>query len=132
QAEGGDPLRRPPGCARRGRPRARAREGGGRVGLRAGLGVIGRIAIALAVAALVVAPARAQGLGDLERRAKSFYDLLERGQKEQAAAVFPDLEKALDTEYQRLQDQMDRMRDDVMERDGDVEGLYRESRWREP
>jgi TolA-binding protein len=26
---------------------------------------------------------------------------------------------------------MDRMRDDVMERDGDVEALYRESRWRE-
>jgi len=94
--------------------------------------VIGRVAIALAVVALLAPPARAQGLGDLERRAKAFYDLLERGQKEQAAAVFPDLEKALDTEYQRLQDQMDRMRDDVMDRDGDVEQLYRESRWREP
>jgi tetratricopeptide (TPR) repeat protein len=94
--------------------------------------VIGRVAIALAAAVLLAAPARAQGLGDLERRAKAFYDLLERGQKEQAAAVFPDLEKALDTEYQRLQDQMDRMRDDVMEHDGDVEQLYRESRWREP
>jgi tetratricopeptide (TPR) repeat protein len=94
--------------------------------------VIGRVAIALALGVALAAPARAQGLGDLERRAKAFYDLLERGQKEQAAAVFPDLEKALDTEFQRLQDQMDRMRDDVMERDGDVEGLYRESRWREP
>lgn len=94
--------------------------------------MIARAVIALAVAVALAAPARAQGLGDLERRAKAFYDLLERGQKEQAAAVFPDLEKALDGEYQQLQDRMDKMRDDVMERDGDVEALYRESRWREP
>jgi hypothetical protein len=58
--------------------------------------------------------------------------MLERGQKEQATAVFPDLERALSSAYQELQDRLDRMRDDVMERDGDVEGLYRESRWREP
>jgi len=94
--------------------------------------VIARLAIALAAVVALATPARAQGLGELERRAKAFYDLLERGQKEQAAAVFPDLEKALADEYQALQDRMDRMRDEVMERDGDVEQLYREGRWREP
>ena len=94
--------------------------------------MIVRVATALVALALVVRPGAAAELGDLERRAKAFYDLLERGQKEQAAAAFPDLEQALASTYQQLQDRMDRMRDDVMERDGDVEGLYRESRWREP
>lgn len=94
--------------------------------------MIGRRPIlALVAVASLAAPATAQ-LGDLERRAKAFYDLLERGQKEQAAAVFPDLERALDGTYKELQDRLDRMRDEVMERDGDVEELYRQSRWREP
>jgi TolA-binding protein len=93
--------------------------------------VIIRLIIAAFSLACLASPAQAQ-LGDLERRAKAFYDLLERGQKEQAAAVFPDLERALSSAYQELQDRLDKMRDDVMERDGDIEGLYRESRWREP
>jgi tetratricopeptide (TPR) repeat protein len=93
--------------------------------------VIARAVIALVVAASLVRPAPAADLGDLGRRAKAFYDLLERGQKEQAAAAFPDLEKALQSSLDELQDRMDRMRDEVMERDGDIEALYREARWRE-
>ncbi|MGH7893917.1 MAG: tetratricopeptide repeat protein, partial [Candidatus Binatia bacterium] len=80
----------------------------------------------------VAGASRAESLGELERQAKSFYDLLERGQKERAAQVFPDLEKALATSAAELQDRMDRMRDEVMEHDGDIEALYRESRWRDP
>ena len=94
--------------------------------------MIARLAIALVAIVCVARPAAATELGELERRAKGFYDLLERGQKEQAAAIFPDLEQALASTHQQLQDRLDRMRDEVMERDGDVEGLYRESRWREP
>jgi TolA-binding protein len=93
--------------------------------------VIRRAAIALlAVASLARPAAAAESLGELERRSKAFYELLERGQKEQAAATFPGLEQALASTHQELQDQLDRMRDEVMERDGDVEALYRESRWR--
>ena len=93
--------------------------------------MIARLLIALAALACLAQPAAAQ-LGDLERRAKAFYDLLERGQKEEAAAVFPDLERALAGRYRELQDRLDAMRDEVMERDGDVEALYRSSRFREP
>lgn len=86
-------------------------------------------AVLLAVAGPPLA--RADTLGELESRSKAFYNLLESGQKERAAAVFPDLERALQTSLDARQDQLDRMRDEVMERDGDIEALYRESRWRE-
>jgi tetratricopeptide (TPR) repeat protein len=93
--------------------------------------VIRRVGIALVAVACLARPAiAAESLGELERRAKAFYDLLERGQKEQAAATFPGLEQALASTHQAYQDELDRMRDEVMERDGDVEALYRESRWR--
>jgi len=94
------------------------------------------IARAFCLATLVVlgvaAVLHAESLGELERRAKAFYDLLERGQKAQGAAIFPDLEKALASTLDELQDRLDRMRDEVMERDGDIEALYKESRWRDP
>ncbi len=60
--------------------------------------MIRRLVIALVAAACLAGPATAaESLGELERRAKAFYDLLERGQKEQAAATFalvPDLDMA--------------------------------------
>src|SRR5262249_11838346 len=133
EAEGRDPRRRSSGGARRGRPRARAGEGGGRDGVRPGLRVIAR---ALLLAALAVPTLRTAALGaslsELETRAKAFYNLLESGQKERAAAVAPELEKELQSSLQELQDRMDRMRDEVMDHDGDIEALYRESRWRDP
>lgn len=88
-----------------------------------------RLLIALVATASIALGA---DLGDLERRAKAFYDQLERGQRAEAAATFPELEKTLQTALDELQDRMDRMRDEVMERDGDIEALYRESRWRTP
>jgi tetratricopeptide (TPR) repeat protein len=89
-----------------------------------------RVAIALLALACLARPAAAESLGELERRAKAFYDLLERGQKEQAGATFPALEQALASTYRELQDGLDRMRDEVIERDGDIEALYREPRFR--
>jgi tetratricopeptide (TPR) repeat protein len=88
----------------------------------------------IALLTLLVLPrvGAAVELADLEHRAKAFYDLLERGQKDQAAASFPELEKALQAALDELQDRMDRMRDEVMEHDGDIEALYREGRWRDP
>ena len=94
--------------------------------------MIVRFLIAAALAAALLQPAGAAELGDLERRAKAFYDLLERGQKEQAAAVFPELERSLQAALDELQDRLDRLRDEVMEHDGDIEALYREGRWRGP
>ena len=82
-----------------------------------------RVLAALLVVIAAARPLRAESLSELERRAKAFYDLLERGQKEQAAAAFPDLERVLQGALDELQDRMDRMRDEVMERDGDIEAL---------
>jgi len=68
----------------------------------------------------------------LEQRAKTFYELLERGDRERATAAFPDLAGDLTSFSQSLQTRLDRMRDEVMERDGDLEELYRSPRWRDP
>src|SRR5262249_50932736 len=119
--------------AGRGRARALPRQGGGRLRLRARLRVTVRRALAAALVALAAATGvPADSLPALEGRAKSFYDLLEHGEKERAAARFPDLERALQRSLDELQDRMDKMRDEVMERDGDIEALYKEPRWREP
>jgi tetratricopeptide (TPR) repeat protein len=92
-----------------------------------------RLLPVLALALLAVAePARAESVGGLERRSKAFYDLLERGQRDRAAATFPDLERALAGEAAALKERMDAMREEVVERDGDLEELYRSPRWREP
>jgi len=87
----------------------------------------------LLVAALAgAAPARAESLAQLEQRSKAFYALLERGDRTRAAAEFPDLERALSGTLADLKDQLDRMREEVADRDGDLEALYRSPRWREP
>ena len=91
-----------------------------------------RVLAALLVVVAAARPLGAESLSELERRSKAFYDLLERGQKEQAAATFPDLERALQSDLDDLQARLDRMRDEVMDRDGDIEALYKESRWRDP
>jgi tetratricopeptide (TPR) repeat protein len=72
-----------------------------------------------------------QSLAHLEQRSRAFYDLLERGERERAAAVWPALEADLDRLGDSLESRLDRMRDDVVERDGDLEELYRSSRWRD-
>ena len=91
-----------------------------------------RVALFLVALGLLVRPAAADSLPQLEQRAKAFYDLLERGEKERAMALFPDLEKALASTVADLQNRLDKLRDDVTDRDGDLEELYRSPAWREP
>ena len=100
-----------------------------------------RVAAAALALAVVLAGARAGAQGaagvalpsvsSLEQRSKALYDLLERGERERAAAVFPDLERDLTRTLDGLGARLDAMRDEIVERDGDIEELYRSSRWRD-
>ena len=110
-----------------------AREGSRRVRFRAGVGVIGRLVIGARRGRVPRARRRRrQALGELERRAKAFYDLLERGEKRAGRRHLPRPRAGdLAVVAESLRDQLDRWRDDVMERDGDLEALYREPRWRQ-
>jgi tetratricopeptide (TPR) repeat protein len=86
------------------------------------------VAAALAVSAHAAEP----GLASLEQRSKAFYELLARGERQKAAATWPGLERDLAGASDRLRTTLDDMREAVMERDGDLEELYRSPRWREP
>ena len=96
------------------------------------------LALACAAALVTSAIAYAQeggergSLAQLEQRSKAFYDLLERGERERAAAAWPALEADLAHYSAGLEERLGRMRDEVIERDGDLEELYRSPRWREP
>jgi tetratricopeptide (TPR) repeat protein len=96
----------------------------------------GRLAAAVLLGLLLAAPAaRAQGgseLARLEERSRAFYAMLERGDREKAAAVWPDLTRDLDTYVSNAKNRLDAMRDEVAEADGDLEALYGSARWREP
>jgi len=100
--------------------------------------VIVRGVVALALVAILAAPGLGQEpgdrgtLGQLEQRSKAFYDLLERGERERAAATWPALEADLTRFHAGLEERLGRMRDEVIERDGDLEEVYRSSRWRDP
>ena len=97
-----------------------------------------RAVVALAAALAAAAPARAQEGGEratlaqLEQRSRAFYALLEHGERERAAATWPGLEADLAHFQAGLQGRLDRMRDEVIERDGDLEELFRSPRFREP
>ena len=97
-----------------------------------------RALVALAAALAAAAPARAQEGGEratlaqLEQRSRAFYALLEHGERERAAATWPGLEADLARFQAGLQGRLDRMRDEVIERDGDLEELFRSPRFREP
>ncbi|HJQ82710.1 MAG TPA: hypothetical protein VKA21_01445, partial [Candidatus Binatia bacterium] len=71
-------------------------------------------------------------LAQLEQRSKAFYDLLDRGERERAGTLWPALEADLARFRSGLEERLGRMRDEVIERDGDLEELYRSSRWRDP
>ncbi len=96
-------------------------------------------ALVLAAALLLTArPAAAEADADratlerLEQRSRVFYDLLERGERQQATGLWSALEADLAGFAARLQERLDKMREDVMERDGDLDELYRTPRWRDP
>jgi tetratricopeptide (TPR) repeat protein len=100
----------------------------------------GLVALALVAAVAAAVPARAAGgegedravLAQLEQRSKGFYDLLERGERERAAAAWPALAADLARFHDGLEERLGRMRDEVTERDGDLDELYRSPRWRDP
>jgi tetratricopeptide (TPR) repeat protein len=92
------------------------------------------LAVAVAIGLLVSSAGAdaAESLPQLEARSKAFYDLLERGERERAASMWPDLERALAASADELKDRLDTMREAVIDQDGDLEELYRTPRWREP
>ncbi len=85
------------------------------------------------LAALLAAavPAAAQNVPQLESRAKAFYDQLERGQRERAASEFSGLEKDLANAADQISDEQDRLRDQVVESDGELETLLESDRWKQ-
>jgi tetratricopeptide (TPR) repeat protein len=94
--------------------------------------------IALALLAALAAAARADESGDratlaqLEQRSRAFYEFLDRGERERAASVWPALESDLARFRTNLEERLGRMRDEVIERDGDLDELYKSPRWRDP
>ena len=94
--------------------------------------MIARGAVALVLAAAFALSARAADVPSLEKRCQSFYELLEHGDRERAATVWPDLERDLEAASKDLQARMDRLRDEVITSDGDLDDLYHSQRWREP
>jgi tetratricopeptide (TPR) repeat protein len=109
------------------------REGAGGAG--AGAGVRASVALAMLAAAFVMSGAvlaASPELTKLEGRAKGFYEDVAAGRRERAAGEWAGLEADLAAYAGRLRSQLDAMRDEVMERDGDLEELYRSPRWRQP
>jgi len=94
--------------------------------------------VALALVAATVHPAAADDEADkatlarLEQRSKSFYELLEHGDRQQAAATWAPLANDLAAFAGALRERLDKQREDVLDRDGDLEALYRDPRWRDP
>ncbi len=93
-----------------------------------------RVAALLVAASIAATSAHAAepGLAALEQRSKAFYELLARGERQKAAATWPGLARDLAAASDRLRTTLDDMREAVMERDGDLEELYRSPRWRDP
>jgi tetratricopeptide (TPR) repeat protein len=86
----------------------------------------------LALACGLPVGARAQNAEALESRAKAFYEQLERGQRDRAAAEAPGLERDLATAIDQIEDRLETLRDGLVERDGDIEALYASPEWRRP
>lgn len=80
---------------------------------------------------LAAAGAAAQDVPGLEARARRFYDQIEKGQQAAAAAAFPDLERDLAAAKEKLEDELNRQRDAVVERDGDMEQLFESQAYRD-
>ncbi len=74
---------------------------------------------ACALAALVLVcvaravPAAAADVGSLEQRARAFYGLLEKGQRDRAAAEWPTLERELEAAENQVRDDRDRLQADL-------------------
>ena len=77
----------------------------------------GRVAGALAALVFTglahVVPARAADVSALEQRSRAFYGLLEKGQREQAAAQWPQLERDLVAAGEQIRKDRDRLQADL-------------------
>jgi len=91
-------------------------------------------ALLVVVLCTVAAPGigRAVDAQGLERRAQAFYRMLETGKRSEAGRVWQPLERDIASDLATLQADLDRMREDVIDRDGDLEALYESPRYREP
>ncbi len=86
----------------------------------------------LSLAGTVAAQDERAALAGFEERSRAFYALLERGQRERAADVWPGLAADLAAFQDKLENRLDALRDEVTEQDGDLEALYKSARWRDP
>jgi tetratricopeptide (TPR) repeat protein len=96
---------------------------------------VGALAAVLVLGTLAARAVHAQGGGELSRleeRSRAFYAMVERGDKEKAAAVWPDLVRDLDAYVNNMQNRLDALQDEVSDAEGDVAALYNSARWREP
>jgi len=67
----------------------------------------------------------------LERRARAFYGLLEKGQRDQAAAEWPRLERDLVAASEQIRDDRDRLQADLESGDDEAPGAGRDPRLRQ-
>jgi len=82
-------------------------------------------------ACLAVPVGAAEDVEALERRARAFYEMLERGSRDRAVGLASELERDLAAAYARRAAELDRMREAVTDNDDDLEALYATPRWRE-
>jgi tetratricopeptide (TPR) repeat protein len=90
-----------------------------------------RLAFSTALVLAVAGTALGVDSRGLEQRANAFYDRLARGDRAGAQAAFPALERDLAAGVESLRDAMDAEREALIERDGDLETLYRSPAWRQ-
>jgi tetratricopeptide (TPR) repeat protein len=75
--------------------------------------VIRRLAGVLGLVLVIAAAASAADVSSLEQRARAFYGLLEKGQRDRAAEEWPQLERALMAADEQIRADKDRMRKDL-------------------
>lgn len=94
-----------------------------------------RVAGALAAFVLTglayAAPARAADVAALEQRSRGFYGLLEKGQRDQAAAQWPQLERDLVAAGEQIRAERDRLQADLEGDDEEGPGAGRDPRLRQ-
>jgi len=94
--------------------------------------VTSRLLTTVAAAILCAATSTQAATGaQLEARSKAFYDTLASGNKARATELFPGLERDLENREYEIEERLDGMREEVVDRDGDVEQLYQSASWRD-
>jgi tetratricopeptide (TPR) repeat protein len=92
---------------------------------------VSRLAASVALVLALAGAALGVDSRALEQRANAFYDRLARGDRAGAQSAFAALERDLAAGVESLRDAMDAEREALVERDGDLETLYRSPAWRQ-